>query len=190
MNRPLRRRVLSPAAASRTFAASRTLAALGVLAAAGCAVVTADPPTVGVASVRLEGVGLTEQQLGVVLCVTNPNATELAFSRIEVGMDVSGAALAGAASDRPVRLPPLSSTLVPFTAVTTVRNLGTQLLGIVRTGGLDYRLHGTVTLQGGLALTLPFSRSGRLDPLSDGLGFAAAAADPEPSACARPPAAS
>ncbi len=152
-------------------------------AVSGCALATATPPTVDVLDVRLVGVGLTEQQLATTLCVTNPNATELAFRRVTVALDMSGSPLAAGASDLPVRLPPLSSTAVPFTVVTTVQNLGPQLLGILRNGSLDYRVHGTVSLQGTFGLTLPFSRSGRLDPLAGGLDLASAVGDPTPNRC-------
>lgn len=91
--------------------------------------------------VHVVGIGLTEQQLATTLCVTNPNTTELAFRRVTITLAVSGAKLAEGASDLPVLLPPLSSTPVPFTAVTTVQNLGTQLLGVVRNGSLDYPVH-------------------------------------------------
>ncbi len=133
--------------------------------------------------VQLTAIGLTEQQLAVTLCVTNPNASDLAFRRVSADIDVSGAPLAAGVSDLAVRLPPNASTVVPFTVVTTVRNLGPQLLGVLRTGSVDYRIHGTVTLAGSFALTLPYSRSGRLDPLATGLGLAMKATDPAPSRC-------
>ena len=159
----------------------RLLAITGLVS--GCALAGGAPPTVDVLDVHLVGIGLTEQQLATTLCVTNPNTTELAFRRVTVALDVAGAPLAAGASDLPVRLPPMSSTPVPFTVVTTVQNLGPQLLGILHGGSLDYRVHGTVTLQGGLGLTLPFSRSGHLDPLA-GLNLASEAADPAPNKCA------
>ena len=76
--------------------------------------------------------------------------------------------------------------MVPFTVVTTVQNLGPQLLGVIRSGSVDYRVHGTVAFRGVLSLTLPYSRSGRLDPLAGGLELASAAADSTPSRCAQP----
>lgn len=161
------------------------VAALAAAAAlAGCALATATPPSVDVLDVRLTGLGLTEQQLAVTLCVTNPNTSELAFRRVSADFDVSGSPLAAGVSDLAVRLPPLSSTVVPFTVVTTVQNLGPQLLGVFRTGSVDYRVHGMVTLQGSFGLTLPYSRSGHLDPLAAGLSLAASASDPAPSRCA------
>ena len=147
------------------------LALAATAAMQGCALITATPPSVDVLDVRLIGLGLTEQQLAFTLCVTNPNDDELAFRRVTTTVDISGSALAEGVSDLPIRLAPHSSTAVPFTVVTTVRNLGPQLLGIFRSQGIDYRVHGTVTLGGGLALTVPYSRSGRLDA-SQGLALA------------------
>lgn len=156
-------------------------------ATAGCALVTATPPSIAVMDVELVGVGLTEQQLAVTLCITNPNSSELGFRRVTADLDVSGAPLATGASDLSVRLPPLTSTKVPFTVVTTVQNLGPQLLRVIQTGTVNYRVHGTVSLQGAFGITLPYSRSGRLDPVAGGLGLANAVSDPAPSPCAAVP---
>ncbi len=171
----------------RILGPARLAAILSALG--GCAVASGKPPSVDVLSVRLVGVGLTEQQLSTVLCVSNPDEHELAFRRVTVTLDVSGAPLAEGVSDAAVKLPPLSSTAVPFTVVTTVRSLGPQLLGILQSGRIDYRVHGTVSLQGWLGLTLPFSRSGHLDLLTGGLDLASAASDPAPRSCAEPAAA-
>jgi LEA14-like dessication related protein len=165
---------------SRPFAA-----AFITVLCTGCTLVTATPPQAEVASIQLRGAGLLDQSLAVTLCVTNPNASELSFRRIAVGLDAEGSPLAEGVSDTPVRLPPGSSVLVPFTVVSTVRNLGPQLLGVVRTGVLDYRLHGTVTLDT-LGITVPFSRSGRLDLLIAGTGLLADAAAPETLRCVPP----
>ena len=156
------------------------------VAVSGCALASDAPPSVEVMAVRLVGIGLTEQQLAVTLCVTNPNTSEIAFRRVTAGLEVSGAPLADGFSDVAVRLRPSASTVVPFTVVTTVRNLEPpQLLGIVRGGSLDYRIHGTVSLQGAFGLTLPYSRSGRFDPLVNGLSLASTPSDPMPSRCAQ-----
>lgn len=150
---------------------------------AGCALITAVAPEVDVAGVELRGLGLLDQSLGVALCVSNPNDTELTFRRVTVTVDMAGSPLAEGASEAPVRLPPRSSVLVPFAVVTTVRNLGPQLLGVVRSGGVEYRLRGTVQLEGALAVTLPFSRSGRLDVLATGQGLLADAVASSGSRC-------
>ena len=134
----------------------------------GCALLTATPPRVEVAQVQLRGIG-PEQAFQVVLCVTNPNdSTELSFRQVQVALDVEGAPLANSVSEAPVRVPPRTSTAVPFAVTTTARNLGPQLLGVLRSGALRYRVHGTVQLEGSLAIRLPFSRSGKLDVISVG----------------------
>jgi len=133
----------------------------------GCALATATPPQVEVADVQLRGVGLLDQTLGVTLCVTNPNNSELAFRRIQVAVDAAGSPLAEGSSEAPVRLPPRSSTLVRFTVVSTVRNLVPQLFGVLSTGAVEYRLHGSITLET-LGITVPFSRSGRFGLLAAG----------------------
>ena len=158
------------------------------LGLSGCALASAVPPSVAVTDVRLTGLGLTQQRLALTLCVSNPNTTALNFRRVTADVDVAGAPLATGGSDLAVLLPPHASTIVPFTVATTTENLGTQLVGVLRSGAIDYRVHGTVVLQGLLGLTLPYSRSGRLDPLAGGLDLADAAASTAPSACADRPA--
>ncbi len=173
----------SPARPGRS-ARNAASVALVALLCNGCALATATPPQVEVAAVGLRGAGLLDQVLAVTLCVTNPNRSELSFRRIAVDVDAEGSPLAEGVSDTAVRLPPGSSVLVPFTVVSTVRNLGPQLLGVVRTGAVDYRLHGTVTLDT-LGITVPFSRSGRLDLLTSVPGMLADAAMPTAPRCQR-----
>lgn len=164
----------------RTFRLAAMVTALG---STSCALVTATPPGVAVMDGRLTGIGLTEQQLALTLCVTNPNASELALRHVTAALDVAGAPLGAGSSDLPVTLPPHSSVAVPFTVVTTTRNLGPQLLGILQSGEVSYRVHGTVSLQGSFGFAIPYSRSGRFDLLAGSLNLAAMAADPAPSSC-------
>ncbi len=108
-------------------------------------------------------------------------------ARVRVGLDLEGTAFAEGESAAAVSLPPRSSTLVPFQVTTTARNLGPQLLGVLRAGGVDYRVHGTVTLTGALALSLPFSQRGRLSLLAAEQGALADAAMPGATACGSAP---
>lgn len=156
--------------------------AAAALLCAGCALATATPPQVEVATVELRGVGLLDQTLGVTLCVTNPNTSELAFRRIQVAVDAAGSPLAEGVSGTPVRLPPQSSVLVPFTVVSTVRNLGPQLINVLSTGSVDYRVHGSITLDT-LGISVPFSRSGRLGVLKAGRELLADANAPASLRC-------
>jgi len=163
---------------------SRPLAGLAAaLLCTGCALATATPPQVEVTAVQVRGIGLLDQTLGVTLCVTNPNNSELAFRRIQVVVDAAGSPLAEGASEAPVRLPPRSSVLVPFTVVSTVRNLVPQLLGVLSSGAVEYRLHGSITLET-LGITVPFSRSGRFGLLTAGQELLSDAAAPTGLRCA------
>jgi len=95
-------------------------------------------------------------------------------------LDVSGVSLAIGVSDVAVQLPPQASTVV-----TTVQNLGPQLLGILCTGSVDYRVQGRGTFRG-LGITLPNLLSGYLDPFDEELELASSASDSSPSRCIPP----
>lgn len=155
------------------------------LVLSSCALMTDTPPAVDVLAVRLVGFGLTEQQLAVTLCVTNPNNNEISFRQVTANFDVSGAPLASGRSEVAVQLPPQVSTVVPFTVIATAQSLGPQLFSILRTGSIDYRVHGTVTFHG-FGITLPYSRTGHLDPLTAGLELASSASDPVLTRCSLP----
>lgn len=148
----------------------RALVLLAAASCAGCALLTATPPEVEVQSVALRAATPLDQELGVVLCVTNPNTHALEFRSVRVALDAAGAPLLEGVSDTAVRLPPQASVAVPFTVATTIRNVPLQLATVFQTGRLDYRLRGAIALQSP-ALTVPFSRSGRLDLLQAGQGL-------------------
>ncbi len=163
---------------------SRFAGAALVLLVGGCALATATSPHIGVASVELRSAGLLDQSLDVTLCIYNPNADELAFRRIDVGLDVAGSSLADSVSETAVRLPARQSVLVPFAVATTTRNLIPQLAGILDRGAVPYRLHGSVQLAGSLGLTIPFSRSGLLGPATAGQALLTDLAEPVGNGCA------
>ena len=109
---------------------------------------------------------MIEQTLAVELCVSNPNDEALNFRSVTAGVEVSHTPLAEGISEAAVLLPAHSSTVVPFEVTTTLRNLEPQLLGVLQTGGVDYRIHGRVELTGSLGITVPYSHRGRLDLMS------------------------
>ena len=143
---------------------------------------SAAPPAITVADIRLTGVGLLEQSVLLMLCATNPNRTELDVERVRFVLDVSGSALARGTSNTPIRLPPLASTAVPISITTTDRNLGSQVLSTLRTGSIAYSLDGAVTLPS-LPVDIPFSKSGDLSLLSVGVQLAAADQSSAPTPC-------
>ena len=153
----------------------RAVSTVLVLGLGGCTGVPTQPPGIEVVQVELGVEAFLDGPLAVLLCVTNPGDAELAFRRVSVGLDVAGAPLAAAETVSGVRVPARGSALVPVAAVVTAGNLGPQVLGIVRAGGIEYRVRGSVTLAGVVPLTVPFARSGRLGPAAVGSGLADAA---------------
>lgn len=156
--------------ASASFESSlmSRIAPMLALLVSGCTLATATSLEVKVAAVELRRLGLLDQTLAVALCVSNPDDAAVSFRRVAVAFEIAGAPLAEGTSEAPVQLPPRSSVLVPFTVTTTVRNLGSQVLDVLSSGGVEYRIRGRVQFDGGLAITLPFSRSGRLDLIAVG----------------------
>ncbi len=151
--------------------------AVGSLAAAGCAL-----PTAHVMGVQLMDTDFTEQRLAVALCVTNPNADALVFRRVTVSFSLAGSPPAIGSSDATIRLAPLSSTRVPLFVLAKVRNSGGQLVEFARARGVEYRVYGSVALDGASALNVPYSRSGHLD-LGSALDVASPTAEITPSRC-------
>lgn len=134
------------------------------LAVQGCA--TIHPPRVEVLQAQLSTVGLLDQQLQVQLCVSNPNRTELAFSKVTADVNIGGERLASAVNETPVTLPPLASVTLPFMVTTTTRNLVDQLGSIFSSGSIRYTVSGDVVLRDFSLIGIPYSVSGRLTPLS------------------------
>ena len=149
---------------------------------AGCAAV--QPPRVDVLQVRLSSAGLLDQQLQVQLCVSNPNPRELAFSRVSFDVDVGGERLASGVNDSPVILPPLGAEALPFSVVTTTRNLGAQLGSILGSGAVDYTVSGRIVLRDFSLIGIPYSVSGRITPADIAAGLVSVAGDAAvPEAC-------
>lgn len=136
------------------------MAALLSISAAGCAT-NITPPQVAVLDVGLMRAGVLDQQVSLVLCVTNPNDRELRFSRATFALDVAGARSAEGETTSSIALPPHASVAVPFAVATSTRNFGPQLANVVTSGGIDYRVSGKVTLQS-LPVSVPYQSSGRL----------------------------
>ena len=148
----------------------------------GCAAV--QPPRIDVLQARLSGVGLLDQQLQVQLCISNPNARELAFSRVTFNVDVGGERLASGVNDSPVTLPPLQSVSLPFSVATTTRNLGSQLGSILGTGAIPYSVSGHIVLRDFSLIGIPYSVSGQVTPADIVGGLASVAGDAgAPGAC-------
>lgn len=155
--RPIRRRA----------AVSGLLAAAGlslVTALAGCAGMTKlKKPTVEVAEVRIASFDREAAQLTVLLKVDNPNASELTLTDMKADFFLADTLLAQAVSTQPkVALLAQASVIVPMKVTVTYKTLPDVLqksAAALVSGGLPYRITGSVTTQNGLTV-LPFEKTG------------------------------
>lgn len=154
---------------------------LGTLAGCSTGVL---PPTVDVLQGQLVSAGLLDQQLQVVLCVTNPNMREIALKRVTFGFSLAGDTLATGASEAPLDLPPGGAVPVPFVVNTSTRDLGAPLASIFQQGALDYVVSGRVVLRDFALVGIPYSVRGRITASkAAGQLFSLATAAPTTSAC-------
>ncbi len=152
----------------------------------GCA--TVRPPQVDVLQAQLSTAGLLDQQLQVLLCVSNPNQRELAFSKATANLDIGGQRLASAVNETPVTLPPLGSVTLPFLVATTTRNLVGQIDSIFSTGAIHYTVSGHIVLRDFSVIGIPYSVSGKLTPQSVAGELVGMGGKPVvPGACGRTP---
>lgn len=120
------------------------------------------PPTVTVLQGRLVGAGLLDQQLQMVLCISNPNHREIALSHVGFQIQLEDDVLAKGKNEAPLLLPPRASIPVPFAVDTTLRNLGSPLEAIVTRGTLDYVVSGSIVLRDFSLIGIPYSIRGHL----------------------------
>ena len=142
----------------------RTLlcAAAAALLLGGCASlpVGLDAPQVSLTDVSLQGGGLFEQRIGLVLRVANPNRRELAIDGMSFELELNGKKFAHGVSDKSLSIPGLGEALVDVSAVTSLGDVLRQLGSLGDRRGIDYRLHGKVLMSG--FGSLPFERKGEV----------------------------
>lgn len=147
----------------------RLCSAIGLALAAtmtGCAGLAGfKQPTLEVAEVRIASFDRETAQLTLLLKVDNPNANTLTLTDMKADLFLADVSIAEAVSAQPrVTLPAKTTVMVPMKISLTFKNLPKalqqSLLALV-SGGLPYRLVGSVTTQNGLTV-LPFERSGEI----------------------------
>jgi LEA14-like dessication related protein len=147
------------------------LAALAVTIALGlgaCAALKPKPPEVSLSSVRLVEIGLAEQRFILVLRVQNPNGRDFTISGLAYEAEVGGKPFANGVSNQRTVLAAYGETLLEVPATARLAHLFKGLLGGLDAllggkdgaGELDYRVHGTIEVDGFGAL--PFDRKGKV----------------------------
>lgn len=147
----------------------RLLALALILLAAACATVIRTPPSVSLAGVDLESIGLFEQRYVLQLRLRNPNDADIPIEGLSFDVEVNGMHFASGLSNAVVRVPRLGEALVEVPATS---NLGAFLRQWreLRQGGrdsLDYRIKGSVRVTGYGAI--PFDHKGEV-PLPNLIG--------------------
>lgn len=151
------------------------LALLATVAGAACAALL-DPPDVRIADVRVGGIGLSGATADVVLQVKNPNGFALTAEGLRYQLDfldpdasMQGeetwhAVTSGRTTDR-IHVPGNDSSTVTVEVPFQYEDLGRAMLGLLREGGLDYRLTGDVMFDGPVGdVRVPFRDTGRVEP--------------------------
>lgn len=131
----------------------------------GCAALSGglEPPDVSLKSVRaLPAQGL-EQRFELVLGLANPNDRALEFDGISLQLELNGQRLGRAMSNKTVSVGRLEHGEVVLTGVVSVFDVLRSALSLGSSETLEYRLHGRLHLANSMS-SLPFSRSGTLDP--------------------------
>ena len=136
---------------------------------------------------------MLDQQLQMVLCISNPNDREIALSHVGFQVQLEDDVLAKGKSEALLLLPSRGSIPVPFAVDTTLRNLSSPLEAFVTRRSLDYVVSGSVVFRGFSLIGIPYSIRGHITAATvagDLLEMQASA--PAPFACSSkaPPSAS
>jgi LEA14-like dessication related protein len=143
------------------------LALMPPLAACAAAPGRLAPPDVALRDLRLVGAGLLQQDVDLLLSVTNPNSRDMPLNGLRVTLDLNGQPLAKGYSNASVTVPRLSTITVPVRASIGSLDLVRRFMDLGTRGGLDYALRGEALLDTVGDAALPFEASGTLDLTAD-----------------------
>lgn len=152
---------------TRGTAGRRALAAaVAVVGLAGCATVgrsVFQAPVVNFRDLRVNGIGLQGGSLDVVLSVYNPNRFALDATRLTYRLMVDDSVPVGSgAIDRRFTVQRGDSTLVRLPVSFTYSGLGAAGRSLLRSGTVNYRVLGDVTVGTPLgSFTRPYDRTGQ-----------------------------
>ena len=140
--------------------------ALVAVAAAGCASLgrsVFSEPVVTFKNIRVNGIGLDGGSLDVVLNVYNPNGFRLDATRLTYRLLVGDSVPLGqGALDSRFTVQKNDSTEVRLPVTFTYRGLGAAGQQLIRSGTVNYRVQGDVTVSTPIGnFTRPYDRTGR-----------------------------
>jgi len=140
----------------------RFLALAGALLLAACASLWT-PPSVSLAGVDIESLGLFEQRFLLKLRVTNPNAFDIPVEGLDFVVELNGRHFADGISKVGVIIPGGGETVLAVRASSNLAAFLRQWKDFEKGGrsALDYRVKGTIRVSG--RGELPFDRRGEVD---------------------------
>ena len=149
------------------------LSAVSVLllcAVSACSSLRPKAPEVSLESIRFVEVGLVDQKFTLLLRVQNPNSQDYVVTGLSYEAEVGGKSFVKGVSNQRVVLAAFAESLIEVPANARLAHLFNGLLGgldaliVGKTDGreLEYRIHGTVQIEGLGAL--PFDRKGKVTP--------------------------
>ena len=123
-------------------------------------------PVVELKDVRITGIGLQGGNLDVILLVYNPNDFRLDASKVTYTLFVDTAQIAMGAVTKAVTFENLKKTEVTLPISFTTREMFGAAAALTRTGSVDYRVIGEVTVATPFgSFTRPYEGKGRFDSL-------------------------
>lgn len=149
----------------RWIAAGMTLLTLAGLLG-GCAAIgkRLETPQVSLSGIAVESATLFEMVMGVTLRVMNPNEVPLTLKGADIRLEINGKDFARGVARIETTVPPYGTALVPTTLYSSMIEMIQGILKLEKREALNYRVYGTIRIEGGLFLpaTLPFSSEGEL----------------------------
>lgn len=140
----------------------KALVFLAAAVLAACAPLVTRPPTVSLAGLGLESVGLFEQRYVLQLRVRNPNDSDIPVDGLDFEVEVNGMPFASGVSSTRTTLPRQGEALLDVTATSNLASFLRQWRGGESGGraGLDYRIKGSLRVPGYGAV--PFDHRGEV----------------------------
>jgi LEA14-like dessication related protein len=149
---------------SRVGIATATSAAGIALALCGCATLLPklQPPQLTLNSIAFLSGSLQRQHFELSVHAVNPNPRPVEVSRIDVHLQLNGAAFADGTTQAAFALPPSGAADFPLEVTTSIVNAIPAVMAIQAHHSVEYRLYGEVKLQQSWLPALSFDQRGEL----------------------------
>ena len=135
------------------------------LSAAGCAPggQATEPPEVVLVDIVPQRLTLFEQQLRVDVRIRNPTNAPLAVTGLKFNLDLNGIRLLQGLSNQSIEVPRLGEAVVSSRASTTTLSLIRQAVSLNPDKPFEYKMEGTVFLEGIFQPRVTFKSEGKID---------------------------